>query len=289
VDLYADRTRLLPGLDPEGRELVMSCGVALFYLRLALRQHGYAGAVTLFPEPDTPDLLARVEPGAAQPPPREDTALFQAIPRRHTNRFTYSGWAVPQEVRRALCVAAEQEGATLTLILHSGPRYAITSLIAEADRRQWSDPRVRDEKAFWVQTGTADRPDGIPPENIGLEDWAAHMGTESGSGAAGERLARRDERLAVQAPLLAVLSTPGDTRQDWLAAGQALGRLLLRATLFGVTASFFNQPIQVAALRPHLPEALKTPGQPQALLRLGYGAEVPATPRRSVSDVLREE
>ena len=86
-----------------------------------------------------------------------------------------------------------------------------------------------------------------------------------------------------------MLSTPGDTPQDWLAAGQALGRLLLWATLFGVTASFFNQPLQVAALRPHLMAALNAPGHPQALLRLGYGAQVPATPRRPVPDVLREE
>jgi hypothetical protein len=267
----------------------MSCGVALFYLRLALRYHDYAGEVALFPDAATPDLLARVRPGAAQPATPEEDALFQVIPRRHTNRFPFSGWAIPAEVRRMLAVAAEQEGATLTLILHSGPRYIITSLIAEADRRQWADSRVRDEKAFWVQRGPGERPDGIPGANLGREDWAAYTGAEPGGAGAGERQARRDERLAVQAPLLAVLSTPGDTPTDWLAAGQALGRLLLWGALFGVTASFFNGPLQVAALRPHLEAALDAPGRPQALLRLGYGAEVPATPRRPVPDVLREE
>jgi len=35
VKLYADRTRALPMVDPHDRELVISCGAALFHLRLA--------------------------------------------------------------------------------------------------------------------------------------------------------------------------------------------------------------------------------------------------------------
>ena len=45
VDLYADRTRGLPVVDPEDRALVISCGAALFYLRVAIGHFGYAGEV----------------------------------------------------------------------------------------------------------------------------------------------------------------------------------------------------------------------------------------------------
>ena len=38
VDLYADRTQALPVVDPEDRELTISCGAALFNLRVALRR-----------------------------------------------------------------------------------------------------------------------------------------------------------------------------------------------------------------------------------------------------------
>src|SRR5215831_20618317 len=37
----ADRSRKLPRLDPAGREMPISCGVALFGLRLAIRELGY--------------------------------------------------------------------------------------------------------------------------------------------------------------------------------------------------------------------------------------------------------
>src|SRR5688572_13583665 len=51
VHLYADSSRSLPVVDPEGRELVMSCGAALAHLTVALRHFGYAGDVSPFPDP----------------------------------------------------------------------------------------------------------------------------------------------------------------------------------------------------------------------------------------------
>ena len=60
VELLADRNRALPVTDPEGRELTISCGAALFHLRLAMRQFGMADKVILLPNSREPDLLARV-------------------------------------------------------------------------------------------------------------------------------------------------------------------------------------------------------------------------------------
>lgn len=40
-ELFADRTRALPVDDPEDRALVISCGAALFHLRITLRHFGY--------------------------------------------------------------------------------------------------------------------------------------------------------------------------------------------------------------------------------------------------------
>jgi hypothetical protein len=92
--------------------------------------------------------------------------------------------------------------------------------------------------------------------------------------------------LALRAPALALLWTDGDSPRDWLAAGQALARVLLRATADGVSASFFNQALELAELRDRTAVAAAVPGRPQLLLRLGYGRELPATPRRALDEVL---
>lgn len=67
VDLYADRTRALPVVDPDDRELIMSCGAALTGLHLAVRHFGFQDELALFPDPENTDLLARLRLGDPRP------------------------------------------------------------------------------------------------------------------------------------------------------------------------------------------------------------------------------
>jgi nitroreductase len=285
VDLYADYRRVLPGVDARGRELIISCGVALFYLRLAALHFGAAAAVEPFPAGSESELLARVSLGEPAAPTAAEEQLFLAMGQRHTHRQPFSRWSVGQALRDALQAAAAQEGAGLTLVQDSSPRWDVTDMVAEGDRRQWADPQFRQDKAAWVRLPPGTQPDGIPGTHLGPGDLAAAAARDMPPG---EAQARQDRPLVANAPLLAVLSTREDTRRDWLTAGEALGRVLLCAAAAGVTASFLNQPIQVDTLRSELRALVGDEGYPQVLLRLGYGQAIPPTPRRPVEDVLRE-
>jgi hypothetical protein len=96
-----------------------------------------------------------------------------------------------------------------------------------------------------------------------------------------------DRQLADESPVLAVLTTGGDSPRDWLAAGQALQRLLLLGVQLGLQASYLNQPVQVAALRPKLQQLTGRPGHAQLLLRIGTPIKaLQAAPRRPLADVL---
>src|SRR5947209_14494581 len=66
IDLYADPERKL-SQDRDGTEMLISCGAALFGLRLAVRGLGYLPAVRLFPDHAQPALLARVALGPQAP------------------------------------------------------------------------------------------------------------------------------------------------------------------------------------------------------------------------------
>ena len=50
IQVRADRTRALPVNDPDDRELVMSCGAALFNLRVAAWHAGAAPTVAILPD-----------------------------------------------------------------------------------------------------------------------------------------------------------------------------------------------------------------------------------------------
>src|SRR5688572_29316635 len=63
IEIHADRSRALPLVDPDERELIISCGAALYNLRLAANHFGIADEVQLLPDKnnnDNPDLLARI-------------------------------------------------------------------------------------------------------------------------------------------------------------------------------------------------------------------------------------
>ncbi len=83
-----------------------------------------------------------------------------------------------------------------------------------------------------------------------------------------------------------VIGTAGDTRADWLMAGQALARVLLEGTLAGVAAQPLTQVLEVPVLRARMRHALGVIGHPQMLLRVGYGSAGPGSRRRPVEEVV---
>jgi nitroreductase len=287
LELYADHRRVLPVVDPEHRELLMSCGAALFHLRLALRHFGYAGEVEPFPRAISPHLLARVSLGERYRATHEEERLFAAIPHRRTNRQRFEEGAVPDATGERLRMAAEIECAWLSLVTDQVARERLADLIAEAERRQWADRAFRRELAAWLRTNTSRARDGMPgyAEGLGdLQSLARPLVVRTFD--LGHGQAAKDHELACGAPILAVLGTEHDVPLDWLAAGQALARVLLYATVEGLAASFLNQPIEVPELRPEVGTLCGHAGVPQVLLRIGYGPTVRRTPRRPVAEVL---
>src|SRR5438552_901921 len=73
------------------RELIISCGAALYNLRLAIRVTGHDLAAWLLPGDSGPQVLASVEivTGRTKRPTATEQELYEAIPRRHTNRWPY--------------------------------------------------------------------------------------------------------------------------------------------------------------------------------------------------------
>lgn len=288
VTLNADRLRALPVADPYDRELIISCGAALLNLRVALSHFGLAYAITLFPSSADPDLLASVQlvPGG-----HVDTSLaplFGAITARATTRLPFTDEQIAPESCEKLIRAGEAEGAEIACVQTSDARMRLAEWIAEADRRQFDDPRFRRELASWIHSSRHD--DGMPAYAEGvapLLDFATPLVSlairtfDIGGGVAAAHRA-----LASGSPLIVCIATGADDAPAWLAAGQALERVLLAGVGEALTASYLNQPIEVEALRERLRATLKIDGVPQLLLRMGRGPRIGHAPRRPFDDVV---
>jgi hypothetical protein len=290
IELYADRTRALPVVDPDDRELVISCGAALGTLGIAARHFGHRAAVEVMPDPQDEDLLARVSLGLAEPSSDADDELFRAIPERRSNRQAFEDRAVSGELTERLVADSQQESAWLHLA-SGDDRLPIAELIAEGDRIQWADRRFRRELASWMHPNRSRSQDGMRGYGFGFGELMSHAGPLAiRSFDLGKGQAARDRDLAKGSPLLSVFGTDSDEPAAWLATGQALQRVLLRARAAGVWSSFMNQPIEVAELRSRLAETIGRQGAyPQLVVRFGYGPSVKPEPRRAVEEVLVAE
>lgn len=276
VAVYADRSRQLPTLDPDGRELTMSCGAALLGLRIAARHAGWEAEAHPFPLPDDPDLLAAVTFRRTEE--TGDDRLFRALALRYTNRHPFTDEPVPPDLRSALEQAAEVEGASLNGVEDPGERDALAALVESAIVELSTNAEVASEISAWLRAPDDPRPDGVRDADQGIWDRHATMRTPPSA------VADYKGRLIREAPVVYVLTTPGDGPADWLAAGQALARALVVAADRGLAASYANEPVEVVPLRERL-AALVGGGVPQVVFRVGYPEAQPHTLRRPVRDV----
>ncbi len=279
IELYADPARMLPSGDPDGRALHIACGAALFNLRLAAAVAGRQPVVTLIPDPGQPLLLATVRLAGPGQPQQQEIELHAAIAARRTNRSPFSRRPVPPGILAELAEAAQIEGA----VLHFPDRQEagrLLRLAQDAERALLADPAYVAELARWA--GGARESDGLPGEVLGPRDPGSATPVRDFNPA---RPVPSGYAWFEEQPQLAVLSTSGADRPDWLRAGQALQRVWLTATLRGVAADPLTQPLETAdAWQVRDPRAGIE--YPQMILRLGYGLPVPRSPRRPVSDVL---
>ncbi|GIH95467.1 Acg family FMN-binding oxidoreductase [Planobispora siamensis] len=306
ISVRADTGRRLPVEDPAGREMLISCGAALFNVRLALRGLGHEPVVRLLPDPDRPALLALVRPGGAAQPDEHTRLLHAQIERRRTHRGDFTGGPLPDRFVEAMCREAAAEGVRLTPI-RSGPAVrALAAVTRAAQEVQSQDSGFSLEVLRWSRSPESRRRDGVPADaypRSSEQDSASGLFPGNGSLFARRDYARGrpwgyerpwgherapDRPEAGPPEFVAVLTTAGDEREDWLAAGQGLQRALLFASAYGVRAAFHTQALELYHLREFVRHGLCAGEYPQMIVRMGITEEEAGTVRRPLEEMLDE-
>jgi nitroreductase len=281
LEVHGDPERMLWVADAHGRALHLSCGAALFNLRLAVRMTGAKPLVWPLPDPRSrPTLMASVQLARGRPATGEERELQEAIWRRHTSRAPFAGRRVPGTVLAALERAAATEFALLRP-LGGTDTERVLRLVADAEHELAGDFDHRVEMAHWIGT---EGEDGVPVTALGPRPDRGPAPVRDLGRAAPETAlptAHYEPR-----PQLAVLATARDGPADWLRAGQALQRVLLTATVRGIAASFLYQPIELHDMRQSPAGWWPWPECPQIIVRLGYAPQGAGAPRRRVDAVL---
>jgi nitroreductase len=285
LEIFADWNRRLQVLDPRGRQLLVSCGCAVFNARVASAAARYEVTVDRFPDPFRPDLVARLLVHNRGNHDVQLGSLDSAIETRHTNRRRLSDEAVPDLMVATLVAMAEQEGAQVVVIDRPEHRQAVALLIQQADQIENNDPACRAELHAWTPDDWRGR-DGVPLESVrrASAGTAADLPLHDFAAEALGWLPSATDSSADSCLLL--LGTVHDTPAAWVQAGEALERVLLEATRQGYLASPLTQLIEVAVTNALLREQLQLNMNPHVLLRIGQAAATPASRRRRLVDML---
>jgi nitroreductase len=312
IELHIDTQRNVGGLDPYLREEHIGMGCALENLMLAAPANGYSAAAALLPgklgpipaEPK-PQLVARVNLASGK---REESELYSAIPRRHTNRGPYDpGKAISPDFIDALRrLPGDYPDVKLFLFTTPADRKKIAEISSAASTEIYSDPDVQHGSERWIRTqwsSVQKYRDGLTVDAFGLPPIttaiAKMMSARMLRWAASRNTADGYSKLVLSAPLIGFIAVRDRYSQEQcLQAGRIWQRAHLFATARGLAARPCNEAVEMVdheraqgrpASRTTLLNEITTDPtwQPTFVFYMGYPKlSAHASPRRPVQAVM---
>lgn len=255
LELIAKDDPALEAMDPDGRELMIGCGAALHYLKLALKHFGCLGRVESFPNLDEPALVARIHFGFGRERGAQEQSLFKAMTGSRANSSPLGETPVSATMLAALSHAA------------TGERGWLEFAQSETSRQRVGEITAGEQRGMNFDHSRA-MPTNAPPPGQ-TSRWPKPLlaftvrRNESGSVAV-----QPETPPALPAATLAVVKTKTDDKHGWLAAGQTMARAVLQAQALGLSWAFFNQ-VRRRQAREALRLGIGHKGFAQIILRLG--------------------
>ncbi|MEO0677646.1 MAG: twin-arginine translocation pathway signal protein [Pseudomonadota bacterium] len=293
ITLLVNQDKLLPHTDPFSRQITIGLGCFLEVLRMAALEDGYEAQMDLFPEGSDAAALdarpvARIRLVETQAP--KDPLFAHVLARRSLKEPFDVSRPVPSASLAAL--QASVPGAAIGTSADPDFIADMRALTTEALEIEIMTPRTFKESVDVFRVGaraTDAQPDGIDLTGPMIEfarlgrqmTEAKLMDTTSMSFQQGLAAVTENARTAMG---YVWISTPGNTREDQLATGAHWVRVNLAATAVGLGFQPLSQALQeypeMAALYDEVHASLAPEGGTvQMLCRLGYGPDVPASPR----------
>lgn len=278
VAIWRDKAKNLPETDPFDRQLTIGMGCFLEQMCIAASQSGHMVDFDLFPNgEDGPVALARFKTGASPDP------LFAQIPNRRSCKEPFRA-EIPKITADITALAD----------LHTD-----TEKVANIRQLTWyawlveaTTYRTMKESTDIFRLGKAEveaNPDGLDFSGpffetlilAGLMTREGSLDPQSMEFAQGAKIY---EEMLMSTPAYAVIRTEGNSRLDQIEAGRRWLRLNLTTTAQGLSLHPVSQALQeYPEMEKHygkVHEMLAKPGETvQMLGRLGYGPDVPESPR----------
>ncbi|WP_028476901.1 NAD(P)H nitroreductase [Nocardia sp. CNY236] len=283
--LFAVPERMLSATDASGRQMLISCGIALDHLRVALAASGWHTFVARFPDPNHRDHLATLTLQPATTVTDGDRQRADAIVTRRTDRLPFTEPTNWPDFESILRTTFDPADAFLDVLGDdSRPALARASEMTASLRRY--DPGYHAELQWW--TGHTIARSGVPGEALTSPEEQQRVAVGRRFPTAESTPRRRG--ITADHSVILVLSTDTDTPDDLVRCGEVLSTVLLECTLAGFATCTLTHLTEIPRSRAVVRELTEHSRLPQVLIRVGMAPDTandpPPTPRRPLADIL---
>jgi hypothetical protein len=177
IDLFAVPERQIGVIDPFRREMYIGFGCAIENMRLAAEAESFSPTIRLMPSPTTELHAASISLASASP---ATSALYEAIPQRHTNRAAYDTTrAVAEEIFSGIDSLVTESNVRLFWFRDESARAKFGQVaIAAAEALIADEQQSLDSHKWWRQDWdqVQESADGITLDAQGLGIFISNMG-----------------------------------------------------------------------------------------------------------------
>jgi hypothetical protein len=273
----SERTRWLPAVDPNNRELLLSIGAFLENLLLAANHHGYRLEYRVVAtNPEESDLLeVRLQ---------NDTAISYQIEKIRMRRTVRIGYLNHELKREDIQHLTEGLGECRYYPAGSPQATYLAEATIEANRRQASRDEAQMELASWIRWSNSEAQrfrNGLTPESMEITGFAGwfvrtfyNREKVMTEGFRRDGVDRVIEQVWQGAGWLVIVS-PNLEMTTLIETGRMFERLFLRVRDRSIAIHPMTQALEERPWREQVATQLGIKGQVQFIVRVGYVSSYP--------------
>ncbi|RAV05625.1 Acg family FMN-binding oxidoreductase [Paenibacillus sp. YN15] len=310
--LYADSSRLTPEVDPLNRQMMVTQGAFLEYVRTAGAELGYAVDIGLFPNgpydeeklAESMDLKAvakiTLRKEASSPSP-----LYSFMFRPDTNRGPYREAALTDRQAESLGSLGTEKLAVEVFRDEDNLR-RLSGYVMEAAQAEAGVSRVMEESERIFRANEYEKNRyryGFSMEGQGTTGFLKHVmqgivtlfPSMNRGQAASDRFVQSAQAAADHTPAYAVIRSRDNSRESQVESGMLYSRLVLQAHELGLAVQPLSQALEEYPEMAAVYQAIHRDYAPQGsilqmLVRVGQPVkEAPLSMRRDVTELLGED
>jgi hypothetical protein len=277
LKLYIDSSRLLPVVDPNGRESLISAGAFLENMKQALNAYGYIYEITIIENINIKDnpIIAEIEIIGKKDIEINNNILSNML-KRHTDKSQYLNRPLDNNSINNLIDFSN--GNVLIFQKGSEAFEYIKEITLLANEIQAASPEARKELAEWLRFSdeeAIEKADGLPAEQLGLSGIikALYYATTNREKAEMEKFGKTSVSLAkkqLNNCMGFFIITGPDTARGYIEAGMKMEALWLMAVEENISIHPMSQALEEDETHYQIQKEFSGESNFQMIMRAGY-------------------